>query len=107
MANKKNDLPIGAPTKRTPELVDAIVDAVARGVPEGIAAQAAGIDRYTLTRWKKNDVALCGRIKTARAKSVEIRIEGIRKAAEGGIQYETKVTEKLDRNGNVIARVVE
>lgn len=74
----------GRPTLFTEELGQAICDAIAAGVPEKIAAQAAGINYSTLAEWKKNKADFADQIKVARAQSVEVRIKRIEKAAKGG-----------------------
>ena len=86
-------MPAAGKTKYSEEIRAAICDAVAKGVPEIYAAQAAGIDRGTLSRWKRKHSALCHGIKEARAQAIQVRVERIEKAAKGG--QEIEVTEKV------------
>lgn len=74
----------GRPTKYTDELAVAICEAIASGVPEVIAAQAAGLDKSTLTSWKKSKPDFLAQVKEARAQAVQVRIKRIEKAAKGG-----------------------
>lgn len=83
---------MSAPSKFTEELAQAICDAVASGVPEIIAAQAAGVDKSTVTNWKKSKPEFLAQIKEARARAVQVRIKRIEKAAKGG--EDVDVTER-------------
>lgn len=82
----------GRPAKYTEELAAAIVESISKGVPESIAAQAAGIHRETLHAWKKKKPAFSDAVKRARAEAVRVRVERIYAAANGGAEIE--VSEK-------------
>ena len=43
----------GRPTKLTPELSDAICEAIKQGLPDSAAALKAGIHRHTLAEWRE------------------------------------------------------
>lgn len=82
----------GRITKFDEAIGKAICEAIAVGVPEVIAAQAAGIARSTLCRWKTSKAPFREAITQARAKAVQVRVERIDKAARGGEEIE--VSEK-------------
>lgn len=95
----------GRPTKYTDELAVAICEAIASGVPEVIAAQAAGIHRSTLHEWKKCTPSFSDAIKRARAKAIVERIETVRKAAKGGDEIEV-IEKTIKHKDGKLERVV-
>ncbi len=96
----------GRPAKYTDEIAKAICEAVAAGVPEVIAAQAAGVARTTLQRWKKKHAAFCSTIKEARAQAIEVRVKRINKAAQGGDEVEVSEKTVEYPNGKTETTVV-
>lgn len=100
------DTPRGQQTKYTDDLAASICKAVSTGVPESIAAQAAGINKHTLTRWKKVHPDFYTQIKVARAEAVQRRIERIEKAAKGGDEYETQETVIKHKDGRIEKKTV-
>lgn len=77
---------IGSDTNRrvTPEKLAGILQAVAAGAPEGLAAQAAGFRPATLSEWKADDPSLANAIATARSQRALKRIDNIEKAGDRG-----------------------
>ena len=53
--SKRGRVGEGRPTKRTPEVVARIAEAVAIGLTDEEAALLAGIDPDTMTEWRKHD----------------------------------------------------
>lgn len=96
---------MAAPSKYTEEIAIAICEAIASGVPERIAAQAAGIHRSTLHAWKKNTSSFSDAIKRARASAIVERIETIRKAAKGGDEVEV-IEKTIKHKDGKLERVV-
>jgi hypothetical protein len=93
------------PSKYTEEIGQAICDAVAVGLPEVLAAQAAGIAITTLKAWKSRKRLFQAALKKARAQSARERVERIRKAAGGGDEYESKVTIRTFKDGTTLKTV--
>jgi hypothetical protein len=93
------------PSKYTEEIGQAICDAVAAGLPESLAAQAAGVTTPTLRSWKQRRAQFLSALKKARAQSARERVERIRKAAAGGDEYESKVTIRTFRDGSTLKTV--
>ena len=52
--SKRGRLGEGRPTKRSPEVVRKIADAISRGLNDDEAAAIAGISDLTLTTWRKD-----------------------------------------------------
>ena len=75
--SKRGRLGEGRPTKRTPEMVAKIAEAVAIGLTDEEASLLAGIDPDTMTEWRK-DPELSGAIKRAGAQRLLLRLERIR-----------------------------
>lgn len=96
----------GRPTKYTEEIATAICLAVATGVPEVLAAQAAGIGKSTLTDWKRNRQPFSEAVKRARAEAVQRRVERIEKAARGGEEYETQEKVVKHKDGKIEKTVI-
>ncbi len=71
----------GRPTKRAPEMVAKIAEAVAVGLTDDEAALLAGINSDTMTEWRE-DPEFSGAIKRATAQRLLLRLERI----EGGEQ---------------------
>ena len=70
------------PTKCTPERIAIILDAVAQGAPESLAAQAAGVCADTLRHWKGRDPQLAEQLRIARAGKLAEWVGHIDKAAQ-------------------------
>lgn len=70
--------------KATPERLAAILDRVATGAPEYLAAQANGIDRTTLGDWKAADPAFAKAIEQAKASRAIHRVNKIEEASDRG-----------------------
>ena len=83
----------GRPTKRTPEMVAKIAEAVAIGLTDEEASLLAGIDPDTMTEWRK-DPELSGAIKRAGAQRLLLRLERI-EAGEQGWQGTAWALERL------------
>lgn len=96
----------GGQTKYSEELGEAICKAVASGVPEYIAAQASGVHRQTLIRWKKSNGTLCDGIKKARAECIQTRINDIMAAARGGAEVELQRITTKHKDGSVTEKVI-
>ena len=80
------------PSKLTPEVVEAIVEAVASGLSRRFAALSAGVSTRTLFAWqqagrqKKGEefVQFLHRIKKAEGEAVAVRMRQIDRAARNG-----------------------
>jgi hypothetical protein len=83
----------GRPTKRTPEVVGRIAEAVAIGLTDEEAALLAGINPDTMTEWRK-DSEFSGAIKRATAKRLLARLGRI-EAGEQGWQGTAWALERL------------
>jgi hypothetical protein len=71
---------MGVCLKKTPELVEQIIELVGSGTPITHAAQACGIDRGTVYDWLENDPTFTTEIKKRRSLAVHERVEAIRAA---------------------------
>ena len=72
----------GRPTKRTPEMVAKIAEAVAIGLTDEEASLLAGINPDTMTEWRK-DPEFSGAIKRAGAQRLLLRLERIEAGEQG------------------------
>jgi transposase-like protein len=79
LAKKK---PRGAPSKRTPELRQAILEAVELGTPITHCAQAAGICFETLCSWRRDDPQFDAEIQNSISKGIQARLRIVHKAME-------------------------
>ena len=75
--SKRGRVGEGRPTKRTPEMVAKIAEAVAIGLTDEEASLLAGINPDTMTEWRK-DPEFSGAIKRAGAQRLLLRLERIR-----------------------------
>ena len=83
----------GRPTKRTPEMVAKIAEAVAIGLTDEEASLLAGINPDTMTEWRK-DPEFSGAIKRAGAQRLLLRLGRI-EAGEQGWQGTAWALERL------------
>ena len=65
--SKRGRVGEGRPTKRSPEVIAKIAEAVAKGLTDEEAALLAGINPDTMTEWRK-DPEFSGAIKRARGR---------------------------------------
>ena len=91
--SKRGRVGEGRPTKRTPEVVARIAEAVAIGLTDEEAALLAGINPDTMTEWRK-DPEFSGAIKRAGAQRLLLRLERI-EAGEQGWQGTAWALERL------------
>jgi hypothetical protein len=87
----------GAPSKRTPEIEQAIVSALEiGGISRTKAAEAAGINRDTLAEWLK-DPAFSARVTQAMG-AAALRNAGFiaKNASRGSIQAQLELAKRLD-----------
>lgn len=70
--------------KATPERLAAILEAVATGAPEYLAAQLNGIDRTTLADWKAADPSWSKAVDAAKAGRAIHRVGKIEEASDRG-----------------------
>ena len=91
--SKRGRLGEGRPTKRTPEVVARIAEAVAIGLTDEEAALLAGINPDTMTESRK-DSEFSGSIKRAGAQRLLLRLERI-EAGEQGWQGTAWALERL------------
>ena len=91
--SKRGRLGEGRPTKRTPEVVAKIAEAVAIGLTDEEASFLAGINPDTMTEWRK-DPQFSGAIKRAGAQRLLMRLERI-EAGEQGWQGTAWALERL------------
>ena len=73
--------PGGRPTKRSPERLAILVDAIARGLTDQQAANLVGISRSTLAEWLKAGDRFSDTIKKARAERLLHRLRLIEAGA--------------------------
>jgi hypothetical protein len=76
--------PVGAPSKRTPDVADRICLAVSKGVPFCHAARLSGISYSMLCDWRNTDPEFSERLDAAISEGVEKRLKMIQDAADGG-----------------------
>ncbi len=91
--SKRGRVGEGRPTKRTPEVVAKIAEAVAIGLTDEEASLLAGINPDTMTEWRK-DPEFSGAIKRATAQRLLLRLERI-EAGEQGWQGTAWALERL------------
>jgi hypothetical protein len=91
--SKRGRVGEGRPTKRTPEVVARIAEAVAIGLTDEEASLLAGINPDTMTEWRK-DPEFSGAIKRAGAQRLLLRLERI-EAGEQGWQGTAWALERL------------
>ena len=91
--SKRGRIAEGRPTKRTPEVVAKIAEAVAIGLTDEEASLLAGINPDTMTEWRK-DPEFSGAIKRAGAQRLLLRLERI-EAGEQGWQGTAWALERL------------
>lgn len=70
--------------KATPERLAVILDSIASGAPEYLAAQKAGIDRTTLADWKAIDPSWARAVEQAKASRAIHRVNKIEEASDRG-----------------------
>lgn len=96
--------PKGVRTKLTPEVQDALIEAVREGVPYKFAAEIAGISERTLHRWltdakkagaNKALVSLTAALKKAQAEMIQGRLRAILAAADKSWQSQAWILERL------------
>jgi len=80
--SKRGRLNEGAPTKKTPEVVAKIAQAISLGMTDEEAAGYAGISDLTLTTWRK-DPEFLSRIKNAVATRLAMRLSRIESGVDG------------------------
>jgi hypothetical protein len=91
--SKRVRLGEGRPTKRTPEVVAKIAEAIAIGLTDEEASLLAGVNPDTMTEWRK-DPEFSGAIKRAGAQRLLLRLERI-EAGEQGWQGTAWALERL------------
>jgi hypothetical protein len=91
--SKRGRLGEGRPTRRTPEVVAKIAEAVAIGLTDEEASLLAGINPDTMTEWRKGP-EFSGAIKRAGAQRLLMRLERI-EAGEQGWQGTAWALERL------------
>ena len=74
--------PGGRPTKRTPEIVERIAEAIADGLNDSFVCDLVGITRETLVQWRKN-ARFSYTIKSAEASRLQQRLRRIESGADG------------------------
>ena len=74
--SKRGRVGEGRPTKRTPEVVAKIAEAIAKGLTDEEAGLLAGVRHDTMTEWRK-DPEFSEAIKRATAQRLLLRLERI------------------------------
>ena len=110
----------GRPTKLTPSVQAAIVQAVSLGVPIKTAGSYVGVSEKSLTEWlargqgrhsvrgsTKAYAAFAEAVEQARAQDEVRRIARLEQAARGGQVIFRKVQESVNAAGEVVKRVIE
>jgi hypothetical protein len=87
-----------ARTKKTPERMAAIIESVRSGAFQATAAEAAGIDESTLTRWKQRDSAFALAIEKASADAEVESLSAIREAGRTSWQAHAWFLERTKRD---------
>jgi hypothetical protein len=64
-----NNKPVGRPTKKTKQIVDALLKVIATGAPYTICCASVGINLDTFMHWKKVDQAFASQVEQVAAKS--------------------------------------
>ncbi len=80
--SKRGRMGEGRPTKRTPEVVAKIAEAVAIGLTDEEASLLAEVNPDTMTEWRK-DPEFSGAIKKATAQRLLLRLERIEAGEQG------------------------
>ena len=80
--SKRGRVGEGRPTKRSPEVIAKIAEAVAKGLTDEEAALLAGINPDTMTEWRK-DPEFSGAIKRAEVRRLLLRLERIEAGEQG------------------------
>jgi hypothetical protein len=80
--SKRGRLSEGAPTKKTPQMIAQISEAISFGLTDEETCNFVGIDPDTLMLWKK-DPEFFGAIKSAIAKRLVLRLKKIETGADG------------------------
>ena len=80
--SKRGRLSEGAPTKKTPEMISRISEAISLGLTDEETCNFVGIEPDTLVRWKK-DPEFYGSIKGAIAARLVLRLKKIEAGADG------------------------
>jgi hypothetical protein len=75
-------MPVGRPTKRTPEITARIAYAIAIGLTNEEAAALVGIDDTTLFRWQAKE-DFCEAIASAKASRKLLRLQRIENGEQG------------------------
>jgi hypothetical protein len=75
--------PVGPPSKKTPEIVQKMIEVARTGVPLRFVAAAGGVAQQTLTDWRDSDPAFGLAIEQARSESVRERWEAIKRLGLG------------------------
>ena len=91
--SRRGRLSDGAPTKKTPEMLSRISEAVSLGLTDEETCNFVGIETDTLVRWKK-DPEFYGAIKGAIATRLVLRLKKIEMGADGW-QGAAWLTERL------------
>ena len=91
--SKRGRVGEGRPTKRSPEVIAKIAEAVAIGLTDEEASLLAGINPDTMTQWRK-EPEFSGAIKRAGAQRLLLRLERI-EAGEQGWQGTAWALERL------------
>jgi hypothetical protein len=73
---------IGRPSKKTPEIVDALLKVIATGAPYSICAASVGLHPDTIMVWKREDRKFASAVEKAAAKSALRLLEKIEKHGE-------------------------
>ena len=95
-------------SKRTPETIAALTQAIAAGLPRRAAASIAGISHETFYSWldESDETRFCADVRDAVARAEaacqERRLARITKAGEGGTVVKEKTTERKTKDGTVI-----
>ena len=70
------------PTKRTPELIDAILEGLGEGLYENAICEKLGVDPSNVRIWKRKDAELREKFTAARVDGIFARLEADKKALE-------------------------
>lgn len=74
----------GAPSKKTPETIERILQLLRTGNYRTVASKAAGISHETFVRWMREDHAFSDAIEKAEAQAQAYHLANIMKAAQDG-----------------------
>ena len=97
----------GRPSKRTPERIALLLEALLAGNTRKAASAAAGIDQDTLGRWMTADAEFADTCVQAEMTAERAAVGRIREAGRGHELIRRDETTTTRKNGDVVTRTIE